>query len=288
MTDDARMTMKSKMLRAFVASVAGLIAAAVTVSAGGQSGAATACQRSVGLDPQATVSETASTLTFTVHTGACAAAGYVSYVVTDGTARRPSDFQLSNGVLQWGSGDTSSRKITATITADTQAEILLEEFTITLVNPGPQVRVAAAASRGRIFDNDNGSRAATVDGRTCLVGQGQTVAMTPTPPPPDPQPLPCGTIEPGNIRRVPVVNNLPNATGETVFFQTSDGDLIANVDYVPVSRTVYIPPGVTTVYVDVVLLPRAFTQSGKYLNVTISNYSTGAVVAGTSRVTVWR
>ena len=109
------MTMNSKMLRVFVASVAGLAAAVAAMGIGGLPGAAASCQRSVAIDPQVTVSEAAGTLTFVVHTGSCAAAGSVSYVVADGAARRPGDFLLANGQLLWATGDTSSRRITATI-----------------------------------------------------------------------------------------------------------------------------------------------------------------------------
>jgi hypothetical protein len=75
MPDDARMTLNTKMLRAVIAGVAGLVAATVVIAGGGPPGvAAGQCQRSVAIDPQISVSEAGRTLTLVVNTGGCAAA----------------------------------------------------------------------------------------------------------------------------------------------------------------------------------------------------------------------
>lgn len=295
MTDDAHMTMKTmnaKLLRALVASMAGLGVAVAIATTGSLPGVAVSCQRSVAIDPQVTVSEATNTLSFVVHTGSCAAAGYVSYTVTDGTARRPADFLLGNGRLQWGAGDTSSRRITATIVGDALTEAALEDFRITLVYPSRDVRIAAAVGQGRIFDNDTPAHLATVDSQMCLVGGNvdRTGSPSPSPSPlPTPSPSSTCTIEPGHIIIAPIIFNVPNATDQAVLFETSDGDLRANIDYVPVRRMVIVPAGSTAAFVEIRLLPHAFTQSGRYFNTHISDYTGGGrIIEGNGRVTVWR
>ncbi|GHJ49310.1 hypothetical protein Cs7R123_66520 [Catellatospora sp. TT07R-123] len=278
------------MLPALVAGAVALAAVITATTVGGQPGAAAACQRSVAIDPQVTVSEATATLTFTVYTASCAAAGSVGYTVTDGTAHRPADFELPGGLLQWPAGDGGLRQIQAVIVRDTVSEALLEDFTVTLVNPSPDVRIVAATGRGRIFDNDTPIRAATVDSRLCLIEP----RTSPPPPPPSPSPrpdpgttaVPC-TIEPGNIVSTPLATNDPSTLDQAVTFKTSDGDLFAGLDYVAVNRTVVVPAGQTSVYVPIQLLPHALTQNGKYFNVAITYYSAGTVVTGTARVTVW-
>lgn len=295
--DDAAMTMKSRMLPALGAGVAALAAVIAAAAVGYQPGAAATCQRSVAIDPQVTVSEAAGTLTFTVYTASCAAAGSVSYTVTDGSARRPGDYQLAGGVLHWAAGDTGARRVQAVVAGDGLTEDLLEDFTVTLTDPSQNVRVVSPVGRGRIFDDDTAIRAATIDSRLCLL-EPRTSPPAPTPPPsplpspstkPDPgtTATPC-SIEPGNIVSVPFGINTPLTADQTVHFRTSDGSLIAGLDYLPVDRTITIPAGSTVVHVGIQLLPHAFTQNGKHFNVTISSYSAGPVVSGSARVTVWR
>ncbi|MEV4416834.1 Calx-beta domain-containing protein [Catellatospora sp. NPDC049609] len=293
------MTMKSRMLPALAAAVTAMAAVTAAAAVADQPGAAADCQRSVAIDPQVTVAESAGTLTFTVYTASCAAAGSVAYTVTDGTARRPGDYQLASGVLQWSAGDTGSRQVRAAVTGDGLTEPLLEDFTVTLGNPSQHVRVVSPVGRGRIFDDDTQLRAATIDHRLCLL-EPRTSPPPPTPlpspspsskPDPDPgwgtTPTPC-TIESGNIVSTPFGLNTPATAGQTVHFRTSDADLVAGLDYVAVDRTITIPAGATTVVIPIQLLPHAFTQSGKHFDVVISSYSAGEVVSGTARVTVWR
>ncbi len=293
--DDSAMTMKSRLLPALGAAVTALAAVIAAGAVADHQGAAADCQRSVAVDPQVTVSEAGGTLTFTVYTAGCAAAGSVAYTVSDGTARRPGDFQLASGVLQWPAGDTGSRQVRAVIAGDGLAEALLEDFAVTLSSPSQHVRVVSPVGRGRIFDDDTQIRAATVDHRLCLL-EPRTSAPPPSPLPspstkPDPDtgtsPTPC-TIESGNIISTPFGINTPLTADATVHFRTSDADLVAGLDYVAVDRTITIPAGATTVGVPIQLLPHAFTQSGKHFDVVISSYSAGQVVSGTARVTVWR
>ena len=293
------MTMKSRMLSALGAAVTALAAVIAATAVADLPGAAADCQRSVAIDPQVTVSEAAGTLTFTVYTASCAAAGSVAYTVTDGTARRPGDYQLASGVLQWPAGDTGSRQIRATISGDVLTEALLEDFTVTLGSPSQSVRIVSASGRGRIFDDDTQLRAATIDHRLCLL-EPRTSPPPPTALPspspttkPDPDPgsgtpaTPC-TIESGNIISSPFGLNTPLTADATVHFRTSDGDLLAGLDYVAVDRTITIPAGATTVAVPIQLLPHAFTQQGRHFDVVISSFSGGQVVSGSARVTVWR
>ncbi|BCJ76932.1 hypothetical protein CS0771_64760 [Catellatospora sp. IY07-71] len=286
------------MLPALGAAVTALAAVIAAAAVGDHPGAAADCRRSVAIDPQVTVSEAAGTLTFTVYTASCAAAGSVAYTVTDGAARRPGDYQLAGGVLQWSAGDTGSRQVRATVAGDGLTEALLEDFTVTLGNASQNVRIVSPVGRGRIFDDDTQVRAATIDHRLCLLEPRTSPPPTTLPSPsptakPDPDPgsgtpaTPC-TIESGNIISSPFGLNTPLTADATVHFRTSDGDLIAGLDYVPVDRTITIPAGATTVLVPIQLLPHAFTQDGKHFTVAISSFSGGQVVSGTARVTVWR
>ncbi|GIH06902.1 hypothetical protein Rhe02_49690 [Rhizocola hellebori] len=289
------------MLRLFVASLAGLSAAVAALGTGDLPGAAASCQRSVAIDPQVTVSEAAGNLTFVVNTGSCPAAGSVSYVVTDGSAKRqpaPGDFALADGQLAWAAGDTSSRRITATIVDDRLIEAPLEDFKVTLVEPSAGVRVVAGAGQGRIFDNDSGRHQATTDSQICLGSNGSAPSLNRMQAPglslsPGPQPAPAPswatcTIEPGHIAFLlsPIVLNTPNATNETIQFDTSDGDLHEGLDYVAVHRVVTIPAWTTGVFVEVRVLPHAFVAGGHF-NVHISNYTGGgSVIQGDAQITV--
>ncbi|WP_166378749.1 Calx-beta domain-containing protein [Catellatospora methionotrophica] len=292
------MTMKSRMLPTLGAALTALAAVIAAAAVAVQPGAAADCERSVAIDPQVTVSEAGQVLTFTVYTASCAAAGSVAYTVTDGTAGRPGDYQLAAGVLQWSAGDTGDRRVRASIADDGLAESLLKDFTVTLSSPSQNIRVRYPVGRGRVFDDDTGIRAATVDHRLCLL-EPRASAPPPTPlpslspsagPAPDPDwgtATPC-TVESGNIMPTPLSTNGALPTAQTVRFRTFDGGLTAGLDYVAVDRTITIPAGATTVIVPIQLLPHAFTQPGKHLEVVISSYSGGVVVSGSARVTVWR
>jgi hypothetical protein len=159
--------------------------------------------------------------------------------------------------------------------------------------------VASAVGQGRILDNDTRNRLATVDSRVCLI-DSDPIRSTPDPAPtrsssPDPTPTPSPTqdsvgsctIEPGNIVIAPIILNIPNPTAQSLLFETSDGDLLANLDYVPVRRFVVIPAGVMYAFVQITLLPHAFTQSGGHFNTHISHYTGGGqVIAGNGQITV--
>jgi len=279
---NARMTMNMTMLRTVVASMAGLaVAAATVIGSGGPAGAAAAfsCQRSVAIDPQVTVSEAGRSLTFVVHTGGCAAPGEVSFEVMDGTAHRQADFLLGNSTLYWVAGDMSPRRITATIFDDALSEATLETFSVTLTSPSTDVRMAARFGLARIFDNDTRDRLATLDSRVCLVYKDGCAAGFPSP-------LGVWTFEPGLIISVPIIVNAAGPASQSASFDTSDGTLIAGLDYEPVHQTVNIPPGATVVYVPVKLLPHALTQNGAHLNVHVSNYPGGGVISNNGQVTV--
>jgi Calx-beta domain len=277
MPHDARMTMTQKLLRGLTAGVVGLAAATAVVGGGGQPGSTAACQRSIAIDPQVTVSEENKTLTFVVHTNSCASAGHVSVRAVDGTAKRPDDFTLDeNLLLRWPEGDVSSRLITARITPDEVREGLLEDFGVVLVFPSDTVRITQGKGHARIFEDDGQERAAGIDDGICLIsgpescrpdqrGEGRAPFMGP---------IGVETIEPAHLV---VALNQPNPTSQLVQFRTRDGGLQANVDYVPVSRYVFIPQGAYFVIVDVPLLANAFTQPGDSFFGEISGYTAGTV-----------
>jgi hypothetical protein len=137
------------------------------------------CQRTVSITPQVSAAEGAGTLTFAVMSRGCAAAGYVSYVVTDRSARRPADFMAGNGQLQFGSGDTTDKYITVRVVSDTVPEAALEDFGVQLVNPSPAVTVERGTAQGRILDDDAGTQAVLVDDQSCPAGQAPTAAQMP-------------------------------------------------------------------------------------------------------------
>lgn len=288
MPDDARMTMNMKKLRVLVAGLVGASAALAVAGGGGQPGSAASCQRSVAIDPQATVSESARTLTFVVYTNSCAAAGSVSYTVTDGTAQRPADFMLESGRLSWAAGDLSSRRITATIAADQLREAPLEEFKVMLVDPTEEVRIASPNGQARIFDDDSPGRSALVDDRICLISGESSCLPQSSGGGTEPFSNPKGgyTIEPGHVIIAPIVLNTANSVDVTVLFQTSDGGLVGGLDYVPVSQYVVIPAGTTVAHVEIQLLPHAYTQPGHYFNTHVTSYTAGIVVDGNGLVTV--
>jgi len=269
------MTLKQKLLRGLTAGLVGLAAALATVGGGGQPGSATSCRRSIAIDPQVTASEASRILTFVVHTNSCAAPGQVAFEVLNGTAQRPDDFMLEQGVLRWQAGDLSSRRITVVIVADNLREPLLEDFHIVLVDPTEGVRIAAGKGQGRIFDDDGQPRAATVDDGICLISGASCEPTPPADVTPFSGPIGTQTFEPAHLS---IALNQPNPSNQSVFFQTFDGGLIANVDYIPLAGPVHIPAGATSVTVEVQLLPHAFTQPGQSFFAHISAYTAGGVV----------
>lgn len=283
MPHDARMTMKRKMLRGFIAGVVGLTAALAAVGGGGLPGSATTCVRTIAIDPQVTASEASRTLTFVVHTNACAAAGYVSFQAVDGTAKRQvqgqpgGDYILPNGVLEWQEGDLSSRRITATILNDGLNELLLEDFRVVFVTASPNLRIPVRSGQARIFDDDNQRRGVTIDDSICLIsgkescrpgqtGDGMTPFMGP---------IGTQTFEPGHLL---VALNQPNPSDTTVFIVTTDGGLVAGVDYVPPPASIKIPAGAFAILVPFQLLPPAFSQPGESFTAQIVGYTAGGVV----------
>lgn len=283
MPHDARMTMKRKMLRGLIAGVVGLTAALTAVSGGGLPGSAATCQRSIAIDPQVTVSEASRTLTFVVHTNACAAAGYVSFQAVDGTAKRQiqglpgGDYVLEDGVLEWQAGDLSSRRITATIIGDGLREQLLEDFRVVFGNASPNIRIAGrGAGQARIFDNDGQPRYSAIDDAICLISGRESCDPSATGDTVVPFMGPIGTqtFEPTHLL---IALNQPNPVDTTITVLTTNGGLVAGVDFLPPLPNVTIPAGALAVVVEFQLLPHAFTQPGGSFTAQISGYSAGTV-----------
>jgi hypothetical protein len=285
MPHDARMTMKSKMLRVLIAAVAGLAAATAVVSGGGQPGSATLCQRSIAIDPQVTVSERSGSLSFVVRSNSCAAAASVAFEAVGGTAERQVDFMLENGTLTWPEGDVSSRKITATINDDLIREPLLEDFRVYLVQPTQSVRVVNGRGQGRIFDDDMQGRFTATDDRICLISSYQS--CLPVPPGGQTQgPTTIQTMEPGHLIIAPIVLNVANSSDQMIHFETISGGLVEGIDFVSADQDVKIPAGQTVVLVQIELLPPAYGQPGESLFTQLSNYTAGAIADPNGVVTV--
>src|SRR5262245_24024610 len=109
--------------------VVGALVATVPVVTGlvaGPGPAAASCRRQVIINPQVSVGEGAGSLTVTVYSGGCPAAGALSYVVIPGTATQgtvpPADFTLAGGQLLWSAGDRNPRAIAAQIFDDSVIE----------------------------------------------------------------------------------------------------------------------------------------------------------------------
>lgn len=287
MPDDARMTLKSKMLRGLVASVAGA-SAALAASGGGLPGSASSCQRAIAIDPQVTVSELNRVANIEVHTNACAQAGSVSYlVVLNGTATRPGDFILDNGILNWQAGDITSRRITASIQNDGAEELAIEDFSIVLVNPSPTIRVASGRNQVRILDDDRPGSAGVIDDRICLIsGQGSCKPERSSGDKfPYTGPTTILTFEPGHPI-IPFSIDAPNPTDQWVTFDTFSGGLVEGDDFLGVHGPVLVPAGVTTVYVQVKLLPPAFGKPGQSLYTQVSGYTAGVILDPQNTVTM--
>lgn len=285
------MTLKQKMLRGLIAGAVGLAAAVAAVGGGGLPGSAATCQRSIAIDPQVTASEMSRSLTFVVHTNSCAAAGSVSFdVVNTGSAQRPDDFMLEDGVLTWQTGDLSNRKITATINNDLLREALFEDFNVVLLNPSTGLRVTGGGKgQGRIFDDDMQGRFTATDDQICLIsGDNSCLPIRPSSATPAPQfgPIVKQTIEPGNLVYAPIVLNTTSASNSTIHFATANGGLMENVDYVPVNRDVNVPAGATVVFVTIQLLPHAYTQPGQSFYTQLSGYTAGMIADPTGVVTM--
>lgn len=287
------MTLKQKMLRGLIAGAVGLAAAVAAVGGGGLPGSAATCQRTIAIDPQVTASETSRNLTFVVHTNSCAAAGSVFFdVVNTGSAQRPDDFMLEDGVLTWQTGDLSNRKITVTINNDLLREPLFEDFNVMLLSPSTGLRVTGGGKgQGRIFDDDQPGRFTATDDQICLIsGDNSCLPTRPgsTTPAPVPQFGPIGkqTIEPGHLIVAPIVLNTTSTANATIHFATFNGGLVANVDYVPVDRDVNVPAGAIVVFVNIELLPHAYTQPGQSFGTLVSNYTAGMIADPTGVVTM--
>ncbi|HZM81973.1 MAG TPA: Calx-beta domain-containing protein [Candidatus Limnocylindrales bacterium] len=285
------MTMKQKMLRWLIAGLVGFTAATTAVGGGGLPGSAASCLRSIAIDPQVTVSEASRSLTFVVYTNSCAAPGQVSFEAFDGTAEHQGpfpDYELENGTLTWAEGDLSRRKITATIFGDQIREASLEDFKVILTNPSQSIRVASGRAQARIFDDDMQGRLTATDDRICLIsGDGSCL---PTQPPVGGAasfgPTIIYTIEPGHAIIAPIVLNQANPFGTFIHFRTVDGGLVGGSDYVPVDKDIPIPPNTTVVYVQIELLPPAYSQPGQSFFTQLTNYPAGFIADPNGTVTM--
>lgn len=255
--------------------LAGLLAAAAAVLVGpvpGASAGLAGCQRTVVIQPVASAGEGAGRLTFEVDWFGCAAAGSVAYLVESGSAAVDADFVLAAGRLEWRAGETGPRRITATLVPDPEQEAELEDFTVRLGNPSPDLRVAGAIGRGRILDDDQPGPVWTPDGLHCLL----------------PGELGCvGTDCDVGFDHIycppPLHSNDLTSEPATVRWSTIDGTAVAGVDFVGVTdQLVRIPAGASQVDLPLRLLPRAAGAPSRWFQIRVYAPSAGRVVEGTA------
>ncbi|WP_117213172.1 Calx-beta domain-containing protein [Allorhizocola rhizosphaerae] len=226
--------MNVKLLCGFAAFGLVVTAGVAALTGPGEAAGAGSCQRMVSITPQVSAAEGAGTLTFAVMSRGCAAAGYVSYVVTDRSARRPADFTAGNGQLQFGGGDTGDRYITVRVVSDAVREAALEDFGVQLVNPSSAVTVQLGTAQGRILDDESATQAVVVDDQYCPAGSVGAQAMPSVG-------LTACEMGNGNITfeavRILVDRQL------TIRARTFDMTMLAGRDYLAVDRYVTFEPG---------------------------------------------
>ncbi|MGE5830582.1 MAG: Calx-beta domain-containing protein [Micromonosporaceae bacterium] len=248
------------------AGIAALVAAvslAVVVPA--PSGASAACIRTVLIEPQSSFAEGGGGLTFRVYSSGCAAAGTVSYQAAAGSAQTPGDFTLPPGLIRLPAGDLRPRSITAQVVADTVHEADVEDFTVRLVGPSADVRVAAATGHGRILDDDDLDLTAVTDDVICVREY-------------IPENIDCEPEAKPNFAYGPPV---------TLHWSTVDGTARAGVDFVGVTdQVVTIPAGALRVTVPVELLAPLPGKPRRWFYVQIFNPSTGTIADPVAVVTL--
>jgi hypothetical protein len=274
----AGMNRLTSRLLAFCTSALAAFAPVLCVGAGAAEAAP--CQRSVIVAPEVTAAEGAGTLTFTVYSAGCAAAGEVGYAATAGTAQPGADFTLASGTLRWSAGETGTRTIIATIADDPVREDDLEGFTVTLAGPSADVEIVHGTAYGRVLDDDGPWLAWAVDDGSCprpplkIVGPGGA---------PPPRPWSC---ELGHD----IIHMLPGrspAADVMLHWGTADGTAHAGVDYVPVTdQVVTVPAGTTEVGLPVQLLPGRADPSSLWFLVRVTAISEGNLVDAVAVVTI--
>jgi hypothetical protein len=250
----------------------------VSVAPGGSPGYAGPCARTISIEPQVSAGEGAGALTFSVYSGGCALAGGVAYTVTGGTATASADYTLANGQLQWAAGDVSTRRITATIVPDLLRERDLEDFTIQLVGPSPDVRILDGTGQGRILDDDGlGLRLVVDDPGKC--------------PPPGAHPAQghlhsdVGGVD--IMCDTSVAFSAPLSEPVVVHWSTIDGTAHAGVDFVGVvdqAQTVGV--GATSVTLQVRALGQPAGKPSRSFAVQVTSVSTGAILDPVAIVTL--
>jgi len=243
-------------MKRILARCCAIVAAIGVLAAPGTSNGVTgSCQRTVSIDLQASASEGTSTLSFSVRSAGCAAAGAVAYTVSSGSAELDADFRLTPGHLTWAAGDNSVRRITAIVLQDFEREDPLEDFSVRLLAPSADVRIGLSTGEGRVADDDipNLPALLVTDG-ICDVEGGAPM---------------CDTDLDLTWYPDPV----------TVYWETEDGTAIAQRDYIPVIEQVRtIPAGVTKIKLRVQVLPQPAGTPSRWFFVRIIKASKGTVV----------
>jgi hypothetical protein len=182
------------------------------------------------------------------------------------------DFVLPAGKLGWRKGETGPRRVTAALVSDREREAALEDFTVRLADPSPDLRVAGAVGRGRILDHDQTGPTWTPDGLHCVLpGERGCVGTD------------CDVGFDHVYCPPPLHSNQLNASPATARWSTIDGTAVAGVDFVGVTdQLVRIPAGASRVDLPLRLLPRADGAPSRWFLIRVYAPSVGRVVEGTA------
>jgi hypothetical protein len=253
--------------------LAGLVTIMAVVSVAGlgpRPSFAATCQRTVGIEQEVSAGEGTGALTFLVYSGGCAAAGTVSYTVTAGSAQPGVDFQLADGSLRWTAGETGPLPVTAVLKADPFREADLEDFTVHLGAPSPNVRVAVGTGHGRVIDDDGLDLVLVVDDGVC-----------------PPSGLYLFDVHGGSIDCDASLDLSAAPAGPvSVRWSTVDATARAGIDFVAVDTTVTVAPGQVRVRLPLRLLPQPPGTPSRWFSLVVTSSTAGIVTDRVAVITV--
>lgn len=265
-------------MRVLAGCLAVAAAGAVTFAPPPPAGHAGTCLRAVHIDPQESAGEGAGGLVFVVRSTGCAAAGSVGYTVAAGTAQAGGDFVPVSGTLHWTTGDTGPRSIAVPVVSDLVREVDLEDLTVRLTAPSPDIRVTDADGNGRIIDDDSGRPVWAIDDADCPSLTPNQWCRCPVAQP-MPETIDCVVVE--------LHLSLPQAGSTGARWATVDGTARAGVDFVGVvDRAHTVPAGATVAELQIELLPRPVGTPTRWFYVRVSTVSAGTVADAIAVVTL--
>ena len=206
----------------------------------------------------AAVSESLSGTTNAVFTLSLSAATgrtvSVELLTADGSATAGQDYQPASGTFTFAPGETS-KTFTVVVNGDTLDETNPETFFVDLTNP---VNATIADGRGQGTINNNDTPVLQFVGVALSANEG------------------------GHGISV-LVTRTGNASGFlTIDYATTDGTASERSDYTTALGTLRFAPGETTKIFTVLLTEDGFQEPDETINLTLSNPTGGAVLAGQS------